>query len=70
VKLKADDQVHRHVSTTSKSIQKLNVETMEHVQENLGCPLQKPLSVKESATKMSRYVRDKTNVDGFMYVTV
>jgi ElaB/YqjD/DUF883 family membrane-anchored ribosome-binding protein len=33
VKLKADDQVHRHVSTTSKSIQKLNVETMEHVQE-------------------------------------
>jgi hypothetical protein len=47
VKLKADDQVHRHVSTTSKSIQKLNVETMEHVRENLGCPLQKPLSVKE-----------------------
>jgi hypothetical protein len=28
--LKADDQVHRHVSTTSKSIQKLNVETWEH----------------------------------------
>jgi predicted transcriptional regulator len=70
VKLKADDQVHRHVSTTSKSIQKLNVETMEHVQEKPWVSIAKAAECEGiPATKM-RYVRDKTNVDGFMYVTV
>jgi ElaB/YqjD/DUF883 family membrane-anchored ribosome-binding protein len=71
VKLKADDQVHRHVSTTSKSIQKLNVETMEHVREKPWVSIAKAAECEGiPATKMSRYVRDKTNVDGFMYVTV
>jgi hypothetical protein len=47
VKLKADDQVHRHKSTTSNLFKKLNVETREHVQENLAS-IAKPL---EWATK-------------------
>jgi hypothetical protein len=48
-----------HVSTTSKSIQKLNVETGT-CRKTLR-PLKKPPSVKNLATKMSRYVRDKTS---------
>jgi hypothetical protein len=70
IKLKSDEHVHRNVPTTSKSIQKIHVETGEHVGEPWRTIAKAAESMGWCAAKMSRHVRDKTNFEGFMFVEV